>query len=266
LSPHSQSPEAASTTEAQSSQTPQLQQLQRLHTHIPLVPSALAIMMFSRTFSFLVFFSFGFLLLGLVPHSVEGQFSCSCRCCAGNFCSPTNVGSFSVGSCSSCSNSGCNSNFPTQCPASGQSGSNSASCSSVSSGSAPAWVGSWKANSQCDQSQCCCVVGDYTISRDSNGAYSANIPTLRGSGGCPASATINFGSAPGSSNSFTSSASGNSITYTLSADANQISAVNNANNACSGLSTRNSAFATQTLSKGALVLALMIGIVSAMVI
>lgn len=221
-------------------------------------------MIFSRFSSLLLFVCLLFAFCLPVP--VSAQFRCACRCCSGNNCSPTNVGSFDVSSCGSCSNTACASNFAGQCPGSGQSGSNSASCSSVQTGSSPNWVGSWKANNQCDQSRCCCVVGDYSISKDNSGVYSANFPTLRGAGSCPGSTTINFGTAPGSSNSFTSSASGQSVTYTLSGDANQLSAQNNVDSACSGLSTRNSAFSKYSLSKGTIMAFLAIGLVSAILL
>jgi hypothetical protein len=220
-----------------------------------------------RIFSF-VFLSICILLLIVSPLSTFGQYSCTCKCCNTSFFCSTSyfpVGSFSVSSCDSCSRNACSDQYRIQCPRVGGRGSSSASCTSVSGGSSIDWTGSWKADSQCDQNQCCCVIGDYTINKDNNGVYTANIPTINGSSvSCLNSATLNFDTAPGSSTLFTSSASGQSITYSLSSDGKAITAINNENNACSSTSTKNSAFSTY--SKSSVMFVVIIGLISALVL
>ncbi len=56
------------------------------------------------------------------------QMSCSCTCCVGINCSPSNVGSASASDCNSC-DAACSSAY-SSCPSSGQSGTVSTSCSS----------------------------------------------------------------------------------------------------------------------------------------
>ena len=63
------------------------------------------------------------------PNVTEG---CKCSCCAGNYCEKSVVGSYDAGTASDCDAAGCRTNFPTECPSSGSSGSVSASYTSSS--------------------------------------------------------------------------------------------------------------------------------------
>ncbi len=83
------------------------------------------------------------LLMSVLLDNARAQASpsCKCVCCAGNYCDPQVVGTFSVSSSSGCDNTACRSKYPTVCPASGGSGSvvsQFIAASSVSSSSASA--------------------------------------------------------------------------------------------------------------------------------
>ena len=68
----------------------------------------------------------------------DTSLNCKCSCCLGNYCSASAVASFDAESSSDCGAADCRSRFPTLCPASGESGSVSASYSeSTTSSSSP---------------------------------------------------------------------------------------------------------------------------------
>lgn len=111
--------------------------------------------------------------------SVGSGILCACDCCIGDSCLPSNVGSFAVPDCNSCSGTGCTNSFPLSCPAPGVSGLNSAFCSSTSVGgtggsiptSSPTtinWSGIYQIDSGCDQTLCCCLSGQIVIVQSGN--------------------------------------------------------------------------------------------------
>lgn len=61
--------------------------------------------------------------------SADTSQNCKCSCCSGNYCSASIVASYDAESSSDCGAAGCRSRFSTLCPASGESGSVSASYS-----------------------------------------------------------------------------------------------------------------------------------------
>ncbi len=67
--------------------------------------------------------------------SADTSQNCKCSCCRGNYCSASIVASYNAESSSECGSADCRSRFSTLCPASGESGSVSASYSKSSSGS-----------------------------------------------------------------------------------------------------------------------------------
>ena len=61
--------------------------------------------------------------------SADTSQNCKCLCCTGNYCSASIVASYDAESSSECGSADCRSRFSTLCPASGESGSVSASYS-----------------------------------------------------------------------------------------------------------------------------------------
>lgn len=75
-----------------------------------------------------------FLIMGLVvllvfTHATNGDI-CSCQCCKGNQCKPTDQGSFTTATCSDtdCNGDKCIAKYPGACPPDGQPGAKVAIC------------------------------------------------------------------------------------------------------------------------------------------
>ncbi|CAF0844330.1 unnamed protein product [Adineta steineri] len=99
--------------------------------------------------------------------------TCYCRCCAGNFCTPTLQGTVIIPSCGSSCKSECQSKYPTQCTSG--SGSANYQCTSGGGGGSsetPNWTGTFVVQNRCDKISCCCPANEIVLS-------SASTSTLR---------------------------------------------------------------------------------------
>jgi len=90
------------------------------------------------------------MLLALADSALAG--TCQCSCCKGNFCTASLVASYDASSSSSCSTDTCRRDYPSDCPASGDSGSASSSFSSSPSDCADGCPASWISDDECDAS------------------------------------------------------------------------------------------------------------------
>lgn len=95
----------------------------------------------------------------------DGAGKCSCKCCAGNFCTATLQGTIDVSSCQSASCEAlCKQQYPLSCV--DGSGSATYQCSSSSTpDSTPNWFGTFNMQGKCDRTVCCCPVGNFVTSR-----------------------------------------------------------------------------------------------------
>lgn len=172
--------------------------------------------------------------------------TCSCNCCSGNSCTPSNVGTTTVSSCSDSCSIACRTIFPTSCPASGSSGVVSASCSSGGGGGGydpSMWYGSYTA-SGCSQQACCCLGPEVTIASTSSSQATISGP-LVGNCGSAAGTIATITTPVPTSNTFDYTYGGQSHTATLYGKS--ITDINNSNNQCSATLVKNNAVAAYSL-------------------
>lgn len=179
---------------------------------------------------------------------VNAQNDCACSCCMGNYCTPSALSPFTVSTCDGCTSTACTNTYATSCPSSTQSGSNMASCSSstntntntntnANTNTAASWTGNWKVQGGCDQTQCCCLSGTFTVASQNNGAQlTATSPVA---GQCGTATTTSFTFDTPTTNSFTATIGGQS--HTLTVNGNTITDANAQAPACGGFAVRSAA-------------------------
>jgi hypothetical protein len=168
--------------------------------------------------------------------------TCYCRCCVGNFCTPTLLGTLTIPTCdTSACNSACQSAYPTSCT--DGSGSTNYQCAS-DGGQKPNWVGVFEMANTCDKTTCCCATGQLIISQVN--ANNLRIQT-QFSGQCPpgASSLDQTVEAP---SGFTGAVAflGNPIQITLSPDSRTILFNNPLFPSCTVSATRTGPASTAT--------------------
>ncbi|UJR12490.1 hypothetical protein I4U23_016665 [Adineta vaga] len=162
--------------------------------------------------------------------------TCYCRCCAGNFCTPTLQGTISIPSCGSSCKSQCQSKYPTQCT----SGSGSANYQCVSGGGGgssetPNWIGTFFVQNRCDKFSCCCPAREIILS-----SVNTNKLLIQSQFTCPdATFLLNETIPIPSSFSTILFFFGDPIEITLSQDSRTIQLNNAASSECSEIATRN---------------------------
>ena len=143
-----------------------------------------------------------------------------------------------MSSCSSSCDSACGSSF-AECtgPANGGPGSIITSCTSGSPTTTVPWTGTWNVNSQCNQDQCCCLSGQFTLSQSGSNLV-LNGPVT---GQCGSTTSTTLSVPYPTTYSFSADPAGDSDTFTLSSDGKSITQIDHTNPACSGGATKNSA-------------------------
>lgn len=103
------------------------------------------------------------------------------------------------------------------------------------SGSAPSWVGTYHAGSQCNQATCCCLTGDITVSESGSDALVSGGVT----GQCGSATRTTITVPYPTSNSFTTTLpGGDQATFTLSGDGTTITEMDSSSLQCGGTATR----------------------------
>jgi hypothetical protein len=182
--------------------------------------------------------------------------TCYCRCCNGNFCTPTLQGTVGVSSCgSSPCKEACESQYPTPCKH--VSGSANYQCTSVNLPT-PNWVGVFEIENKCDTSTCCCAVGEVIVSRVSTNALHVR---CQFAGQCPSGGSF-LDETIAMPVGFTAQILflNNPILVTLSQNSRTIQFTNPLYPSCGGTATRNGAMSTGTINLA--LVSLLVGLTS----
>ncbi|CAF0775869.1 unnamed protein product [Adineta steineri] len=169
--------------------------------------------------------------------------TCYCRCCAGNFCTPTLQGTIIIPSCGSSCKSQCQSKYPTQCTSG--SGSANYQCTSGGGGGGsetPNWTGTFVVQNRCDKISCCCPANEIILS-----SASANTLRIQSRFTCfDATFWLNDTIQTPSGFSTTLLLAGDPIHTTISQDSRTIQLNNAVSPECSEVAVRNGPLSSST--------------------